>query len=193
MKKFIIIPDVTCDLSGELRERFGLSDYIKGYVNIDGKELQTTLDWTNIECDSFYKQLGNKKITISSAAASPEEYYQKFSSYAKDGYDIISMSISSKISGTYNIAVSAAERVKADYPDCRIECVDTLRMSGSFGLLVVYALELQSKGASMEEVVALECMRQMDKSNNNHISLQSSDWQIRLKLWYRYVEMDEVK
>ena len=154
MKKFVIIPDVTCDLSGELRERFGLSDYIKGYVNIDGKELQTTLDWTNIECDSFYKQLGNKKITISSAAASPEEYYQKFSSYAKEGYDIISMSISSKISGTYNIAVSAAERVKADYPDCKIECVDTLRMSGSFGLLVVYALELQSKGASMDEVVA---------------------------------------
>ena len=154
MKKFIIIPDVTCDLSGEMREKFGLSDYIMGYVNIDGKELQTALDWSFISRDSFYKQLGNKKITISSAAASPEEYYQKFASYAKEGYDIISMSISSKISGTYNIAVSAAERVRSDFPECKIECIDTLRMSGSFGLLVIYALELQKNGASMDEVVA---------------------------------------
>jgi DegV family protein with EDD domain len=64
------------------------------------------------------------------------------------------MSISSKISGTYNAAVSAAERIKADFPECKIECIDTLRMSGSFGLLVVYALELQKNGASMEEIVA---------------------------------------
>ena len=34
---------------------------------------------------------------------------------------------------------------------------------------------------------------QKSKSNNNHISLQSSDWQILLKLWYRHVETDEVK
>lgn len=154
MKKYIIIPDVTCDLSSEMREKFGLTDYIKGYVNIDGTELQTALDWSIISRDSFYKQLGNKKVTISSAAASPEEYYQKFSAYAREGYDIISMSISSKISGTYNLSVSAAERIKADFPDCKIECVDTFRMSGSFGLAVIYALEMQKNGASMDEVVA---------------------------------------
>ena len=154
MKKYVIIPDVTCDLSKELCERFGLENYIKGYVNIDGKELQTTLDWSNISRESFYKQLGNKKVTISSAAASPEEYYQMFSSYAKEGYGIISMSISSKISATYNISVSAAERIKADFPECKIECIDTLRMSGSFGLLVIYALEMQKSGATMDEVVA---------------------------------------
>ena len=97
MKKFIIIPDVTCDLCGEIREKFGVTEYIKGYINIDGEELQTTLDWTNITRDKFYKLLGNKKVTISSAVASPDEYYQVFAPYAKEGYDILSISLSSKI------------------------------------------------------------------------------------------------
>lgn len=153
MKKYIIIPDVTCDLSPELREKFGLSEYITGYVHIDDRQIVTTLDWTNVTRDGFYKTLLDKKSTVSSAASSPEEYYRVFEKYAKDGYDIISMSISSKISATYNISVKAAERIMADYPDCRVYTVDTLRMSGSFGLLVAYALELQAGGADCESVV----------------------------------------
>ena len=153
MKKYIIIPDVTCDLSPELRERFGLEEYISGYVHMDDRQLKTTLDWSLIGREEFYKYLLNKKVSVSSAAASPDEYYEMFEKYAKLGYDIISMSISSKISGTYNIACSAAQRIMADYPDCRVECVDTLRMSGSFGLLVAYALELQSNGAEFDAVV----------------------------------------
>ena len=154
MKKYIIIPDVTCDLSLELRERFGLEEYISSYVHIDDSQLRTTLDWSLIKREEFYKILLNKRVSVSSAAASPEEYYTVFEKYAKLGYDIISMSISSKISGTYNIACSAAQRLMEAYPDCRVECVDTLRMSGSFGLLVCYALELQKDGADLDTVVS---------------------------------------
>ena len=154
MKKYIIIPDVTCDLSLELRQHFGLEEYIPGHVHIDDRQLQTTLDWSLIDRGEFYKLLLSKKVQVSSAAASPEEYYNVFAKYAALGYDIISMSISSKISGTYSIALGAANRVMADYPDCRVECIDTLRMSGSFGLLVAYALELQKDGKDFDTVVA---------------------------------------
>lgn len=154
MKRYIIIPDVTCDLSLELREHFGLEEYIPGHVHIDDRQLQTTLDWSLIDRGEFYKLLLSKKVEVSSAAASPEEYYNVFAKYAALGYDIISMSISSKISGTYSIALGAAKRVMADYPDCRVECIDTLRMSGSFGLLVAYALELQKDGKDFDTVVA---------------------------------------
>lgn len=152
MKNYIIIPDVTCDLSPELREKFGLTEYVPGYVHIDDKQVKTTLDWTNVTRDGFYKALLDKKVTVSSAASSPEEYYAIFEKYARDGYDIISMSISSKISVTYNISVTAAERIMADYPDCHVYTIDTLRMSGSFGLLVAYALEMQAGGAECEAV-----------------------------------------
>ena len=153
MKKFVVLPDVTCDLSQEIREYFGLTDYIRGYVHVNDESIRTTLDWENVTREGFYKTLANKKNVVSSAAASPEEYYQTFKKYVDDVYDVLSMSIQSKISATYNIAVSAAKRVKEECPDCNIYCLDSTRMSGSFGLLVAYACELQSKGKSFEEVI----------------------------------------
>ena len=154
MKKFIVLPDVTCDLSAEIREYFKLDDYIRGYVHINDESMRTTLDWENISRNDFYKTLADKKNTVSSAAASPEEYYQIFKNYLEEGYDILSMSISSKISATYNIAVSAAKRLEEEYPEGRIYCFDSMRMSGSFGLLVAYACELKNAGKTMDETVA---------------------------------------
>ncbi len=154
MKKYVILADITCDLSAELREYFGVTDYIEGSVHFsDGRDFSTTLDWNNISRDEFYKLLSNKKFQISTAPASPEMYYEKFKSYAEQGTDILSMSISSKISSTHNVAKLAADRVMAEYPDCRIYCFDSYRMSGAFGLLLCYAQELQNNGSSMDEVV----------------------------------------
>jgi len=154
MKKFIILADLTCDLSKEIRETFKINDYIKGHIHFDdGRDFKTTLDWDNVSRDEFYKALSNKKSKITTAPASPEEYFEVFKKYAEDGYDIISISISSKPSSTYNVACGAANRVKEIYPDCRIECVDSLRMSGGFGLLVIYAHEMKNQGKSFDEIV----------------------------------------
>lgn len=153
MRDFIILPDSTCDLPEELRSYFGVKDYIHGYVHINDSQMKTRLDWKDISRDDFYSTLSNKKNTVTSAAANPEEYYEFFSRYAKEGYDIISMSLSSKISATYGEAVKAAERIRADFPECRIHCVDTMRMSGSFGLLVAYACEMHNEGKSFDETV----------------------------------------
>ena len=154
MSKYIILADVTCDLSEEIRKEFGVEDYISGHVHFsDGRDIRTTLDWDNISREDFYKALSNKKIEVSTAPASPEEYYLTFKNYAEQGYDIISMSISSKISSTYNVAESTAMRVKKEYPDCRIYCFDSYRMSGALGLLVMHACALKNEGKSMDEVV----------------------------------------
>ena len=155
MKKFIILPDVTCDLSEEIRTRFGLEDYIEGYIHFsDGRDLKTTLDWSNISREEFYKTLSNKKMEGSTAPASPEDYYEFYKKYAEQGYDILAMSISSKISSTHNVAVGAAKRVMEEYPDCNIYCFDSLRMAGALGLLVIYALQLKKDGKTMDEIIA---------------------------------------
>lgn len=153
MSKYIIIPDVTCDLSKEIRDYFGLEDYIMGYVQINGNSIKTRLDWENISKDEFYKTLSNKKNQVSSAAGTPEDYYQTFKKYVELGYKVLSMSISSKISGTFSIASLAAKRIKEEIFDAEVYCIDTSRMSGSFGLLVCCALTLQKEGKSFEEVI----------------------------------------
>ena len=154
MNPYIILTDVTCDLSPEIREAFGMTDYVHGYVSIsDGRDLKTQLDWSLISREDFYNCLGNRQMKVSTAPASPEEYYQIFKKYAEEGYDILSISISSKISSTYGVAVGAADRVKAEYPRRTLYCLDALRMSGSMGLLVCYALEMQKQGKTMAEVI----------------------------------------
>lgn len=155
MEKYIILPDVTCDLSRELQDYFGLTDYIRGYVHFsDGRDLITTMDWDTISRDEFYRALSNRKLTVSTAPMSPEVFYQTFKKYVEEGYKILSMSISSAISSTYNVACTAAERVKEEHPDCTVYCLDSFRMSAAFGLLVCYALDMQKQGKSFDEVVA---------------------------------------
>lgn len=155
MNDFIILTDVTSDMSSEIREYFGVKDYVIGHVHIsDGRDYITTLDWSNISREDFYKALSSKSLKVSTAPASPEEYYECFRKYASEGYDILSMSISAKISSTFDVAKKAADRVKAEYPEREIYCFDSMRMSGSFGLLTMYAHEMKNEGKSMQEIIA---------------------------------------
>jgi DegV family protein with EDD domain len=154
MSQYVILTDVTCDLSAEIREYFGITDYVPGHISIsDGRDLETRLDWSLISRDDFYGALSNRQLQVSTAPASPEEYYEQFKHYAAAGMDVLSISISSRISSTYNVAVAAAERVSAEFPECRLYCLDSLRMSGSMGLLVCYAHELQKQGKTLQEVI----------------------------------------
>lgn len=152
--RYVILPDVTCDLTQEIRDRIGMKDYVPGHIHFDdGRDFSTTLDWSNISRADFYKQLSNKKKKITTAPANAEEYYEIFEKYINQGYAILSMSISSAISTTYNMTCVAAERLRKEYPDCKIHCFDSMKMSGAFGLLTIHAYLLQNKGKSFEEVV----------------------------------------
>ncbi len=97
MKKYVILADSSCDMSAELRERFGVSGYVMGNVHIsDGRDLTAKLDWSDISRDEFYSLLSNKKIAITTSPANVGGYYDAFKEYAEQGIDIISMSLSPK-------------------------------------------------------------------------------------------------
>ena len=155
MEQYVILADATCDLSAEVRSAIGMKDYIPGHVHIDdGRDFPYTLDWSEISREEFYKVLSGKKQRVTTAPPNMFEYVDAFASYAEKGIAVISMSLSSKISSTYQTACIAAEQVKEEYPDARIYCFDTYRMSGAFGLLVIYAHLLQAEGKSFDQVVA---------------------------------------
>ena len=152
-ERFVILADVTCDLNEEIRDRIGMKDYIKGHVHFDdGRDFATTLDWSSISREEFYKQLSNKK-KITTAPANAEECFTHFEYYVSQGYSIISMSLSSAISSTYNLTCIAADRLREQYPDCKIYCFDSTKMSGAFGLLTIHAHLMQQEGKSFDEIV----------------------------------------
>ena len=154
MNKFVIICDVTCDLNKDLREKYDI-EYIKGHMTgPDGKERITTLDWNEVSHDDFYNDLKKNPNGYSTSPASPDEFKEVFEKFLILGYDILSISISTALSGTYNFSLQAKEMLKDQYPDKKIICINSLRYSTGFGLLAVRASMLRNEGKSLDEVAA---------------------------------------
>lgn len=154
MEKIIILADINCDLSPEIREFFDIKDYVNGHVHFsDGRDFMSRLDWEELDREEFYKDLSGTKIKMSTSPRSPESYYQIFEKYIQDGYKVLSISISSKVSSTYNSAHTACEKIKENYPDSDIYSVDSYRTSGGLGLLVCYAAMMRNEGKSFQEIV----------------------------------------
>ncbi len=165
MGKYVILADITCDLSQQMRDFCGMEYYIDGHLHISAngaeKDLVTKLDWSQISYEELYGTLADKKAKVTTSPPNVEEYTDVFEKYAKEGYDILSMSLSAKISGTFDFACAAAKRVKEKYPDVNIYCFNSMRMSGAFALLTMYAFLMKKDGKSFDEVISwLEANKQ---------------------------------
>lgn len=155
MEKFVILADFLCDLSPEIREYIGMTDYARGHIHLaDGNDIPGTLDWDHIQREEFYKMLSDKKNNITTSPSNSEEYYELFDSYLSQGCSVISISISAVASGTFSFVETAAARVNEKYSDVRVYCVNSMRMSGGIGLLVIQAYMMKNEGKSFDEIVA---------------------------------------
>ena len=79
-------------------------------------------------------------------------FEENFEPFLKEGKDILYISLSSNISGTYNAARIAADSLREKYPDRRICLVNSLNASLAQGILAIYARELQEKGYDLKEI-----------------------------------------
>ena len=160
MKKFVIIPDSTSDLTLELRNRFDIPEMVQGTVAFpDGRSFFSTGDWDEISSKEFYDLL--KKKPISTGAPSPEQFMKVFEKYLKQGLDVLSISISSALSGTYSFAVAAANELNKKYPNNKVLCLDSKRYSTAELLLVIHASKLQEEGKNIDET-----FEELDKLKN---------------------------
>ena len=80
------------------------------------------------------------------------EYLDFFASYLNDGKDILHISFSSGLSGSYNTAVAARELLISMYPQRKILIVDSLGASSGYGLLTDMAADMRDDGKTIEEV-----------------------------------------
>lgn len=116
---------------------------------LDGKEYPDDLGKT-VPFDKFYQMItdGAQPTT---AQVNTEQYVQLFESVLKQGKDVLHLTLSSGISGTYNSANLARMQMEEKYPDRKIFVIDSLAASSGYGLLVDQALENQKNGMSLEE------------------------------------------
>ena len=167
MSNFAIIPDISCDLTRDLRERFGIEDYISGLVYFpDGHCEKSDLDWDKHDPKTFYESMSDKKTLYKTACAPAGDVMGVFEKQLKAGKDILCIVLSSALSGT----LQTCEMVKAEllpkYPERKIICIDSLRYSTALSLVVIMAAEKRAEGASLEETAQFieenkHCVHQM--------------------------------
>lgn len=88
------------------------------------------------------------------SAANPDSWEKVMKPVLDEGKDILVLTFSSALSTTYQSAVIAAQELSAQYPDRKINVIDTLCAALGQGLLVWHACQKRDAGYSLEELTA---------------------------------------
>ena len=150
-KKFVILADVTCDISKEFRKEYDI-ELIPGHFSTpDGKEHIGDCSWDEFDRDTFYKELKKNPSGFQSAPASIEEFRLVFKKHAEAGEAMIAVCISGSMSGTYSFMCSARDQVLKELPKAEIYICDSRRFGPVDGLMCIYLSELRKEGKSAKE------------------------------------------
>jgi DegV family protein with EDD domain len=108
-------------------------------------------DGIDITSDDFYKRLVVEKELPTTSQTTPETFRALYGQLLDEGYDILSIHISARLSGTLDSAIQA----KANFPGAKIELLDSETTSMAMGFQVLTAARAASQGASLEECKTL--------------------------------------
>lgn len=138
----------TVDLPQNILDSRGIS-YLPMTYEIDGKTYKDDLGHS-MSYEEFYTRIDNGALPTTSQV-NPERFILAFKSFLEKGLDILHISLSSGLSGTFQSAKLAANILLSDYPDRKILVVDSLGASTGSGLLVLLASDMQKSGADIDE------------------------------------------
>ena len=143
-----IVTDSLSDITGNLAEELGVS-VVPVYVRFGEKIYR---DRVEISTEEFYRRLTNEPILPTTTQPTPNDFAEVYKKLAKETKEILVITLSSKLSGTYQSAVHAKEMVGGDV---RIEVIDSKTVIMGLGLIVISAVKAAKAGASVDEGVAL--------------------------------------
>ena len=135
-----IIVDSSTDVSEKYREKI---QFVPLTVRFGDKEY---LDGEELSKHQFYEMLVESDVLPTTSQATPAAFADCFEAIASAGDSAVVITLSSKLSGTYQSAVLATE----DYPN--IYVVDSQSVAIGTGVLAQYAVELAQQGMGAEEI-----------------------------------------
>ena len=147
MKEYQIFTDATSDLNEDLET----VKIIPMNVEIGDKEYVYGPKG-NISCSEFYGLQKQGKYA-STSQINVLEYEKYFEEALKEGKDVLYISFSSGMSGTYQTACLCKKELEESYPDNRIICIDSLCAAVGEGLLIKEVDKKKREGMSMDELV----------------------------------------
>lgn len=146
-----IITDGSCDLGIELAEENNIR-VVPFYVSFDDKTYQKEMEEVPVR-EFYQKMVDNPDVFPKSSLPSIMDFYEVFKEYAEKGLDIICICITTKFSGSYNSASNAKDMILDDYPDARIEVIDSTVNTVLQGILVLEVARLWRAGWSYDDTI----------------------------------------
>lgn len=141
-----IVADSASDIPSEVAQKLGIS--IVPLTVSFGKEVYR--DGIDLNAAEFYSKLVQSKTHPVTSQPSIGNFIDAYKAIARKGDEIISIHLSSKLSGTYNAASQAKEAMTKD---CRIEVMDSKSVSMGTGLTVIAAAKAIRDGASFQQAI----------------------------------------
>lgn len=147
MSKVAVVTDSTAYIPEHLTNGYNLHS-IPLQVIWGEETFRDGVDITPLE---FYTRLQNAKVMPTTSQPSPAAFKQVYASLLEQGFDILSVHISSKLSGTIDSAVQAKEMIQSD----RIEIVDSLSAGMALGFQALLAARAASEGKPLAEIKSM--------------------------------------
>jgi DegV family protein with EDD domain len=139
-----VVSDSTSYINIETQKELGI-DLIPLSVNFPDEQFLET----EVGYDYFYDKVEQTGIIPTSSQPSLGDIMEKFREIASRGDDILAIFISSAMSGTYETALKAREKVLQEFPQVQIDIMDSYTNCMALGMQVVAAAREVKRGASL--------------------------------------------
>ena len=149
MSDYVLSCCSTADLNPEHFRRRDIQ-YICCHYYLDGAEYTDDL-FTTVSPDTFYGAMANGADARTSQV-NISEYLDYFTAILAQGKDILHVTLSSGLSGTYTSAMNAAAIARERYPERKLYVVDSLGASSGYGLLMDTLADLRDGGMALDEL-----------------------------------------
>jgi len=147
MSKVAIVTDSTAGIPVEIIDQYPIWEAPQ--VLIFGEEALE--DRVDIQPSEFYDRLEKDPIHPTTSQVTPANFQKLFGQLLDDGYDILAVLVSPKLSGT----VESANQVKTMYPEAAIEVFNSESIAMGLGFQVLMAARAAKEGASLAECKAV--------------------------------------
>jgi len=141
-----VITDSAADLPPTLAEELGIT-VVPVYLRFGDKVYRDRVD---ISEDEFYHRLLHDPIHPSTTQPTPQDFADAYQKLSQEADGIISIHLTSRLSGTYNSAIQGKKLVE---DGCPIEVVDSQTLSMANGLIAMEAAKIARSGKGLQQVV----------------------------------------
>lgn len=140
-----------CSTADLTKEHFISRDirYVCFHYAVDGVEYSDDLG-ESMPFEEFYEKI--QKTETHTSQVNIAEYVAYFEQFLSEGKDVLHVTLSSGISGTYNSAENAARILRERYPERKLYVLDSLGASSGYGLLMDTLAELRDGGMGIDEL-----------------------------------------